>query len=175
MSDFLKRSKKSFKQLFLLFLTAIYIDDLRYLNRIIILCSTTGNSLFMKRIAFFLVIIFQFPTMMHGQDSSFINPGYDTSYIKSYRDKLIITFVSTSNSNTITVSDSLGEQVSFATNLPTSFGFALDYKWLTAEYTTSFGRAGPEEYGYTSLRSIGFGLTGRKLWFRNFYQKTKGY
>ncbi len=104
-----------------------------------------------------------------------LGPIYDTNYIKSFRDYLVVTLVSSTNSNTVGVSDSLGELVDFSANLPTSFGIGVDYKWFTAEYTSSFGNLGDPKKGETSSRSVSFGLTMRKIWFRNFYQRMQGY
>lgn len=111
----------------------------------------------------------------YGQDTSYKDPGYDTNYIKSFRDNLVVTLVSASAGNEISAVDKKGNPLTFATNLPTSFGVGLDYKWLTFEYTSSFGRTGVPEKGYTKMKSVGFGLTTRKFWFRNFYQNTQGY
>lgn len=110
-----------------------------------------------------------------AQDTTWKDPGYDTSYVKSFRDDFVLSLVSTVCGNEISASDKQGRTLSFATNLPSSFGLGVDYKWLTAEYTSSFGRTGPAEKGYTRLQNIGFGLTGRKWWFRNFHQRTQGY
>jgi hypothetical protein len=52
---------------------------------------------------------------------------------------------------------------------------ALDYKWFTIEYTSTFGAVADPARGQTKLNSLGFGLTGRKFWFRNFFQNTQGY
>ncbi len=124
---------------------------------------------------FYFLTLFLFCTAVAAQDSIFINPGYDTSYIKSFRDYLVVTLVSSAVSNDVSVTDTAGQDVTFATNVPTSFGLAVDYKWFTAEYTSTFGRTGDSDKGNTTMQSIGFGLTGRKFWFRNFYQKTQGY
>jgi hypothetical protein len=87
----------------------------------------------------------------------------------------VLTVVSANTNNTIAVTDTAGQDVNFTSNLPFSFGLAIDYRWFTAEYTSTFGRTGDPKKGETAMRSFGFGLTGRKLWFRNFYQKTQGY
>jgi len=110
-----------------------------------------------------------------AQTDVYADPGFDTNYILSFRDYLVVTVVSTSANNTVAVHDTSGESLSFATNLPASFGLAVDYKWLTAEYTSTFGRTGDPRKGETSMQSLGFGLTSRKFWFRNFFQKTQGY
>ncbi len=114
---------------------------------------------------------------LNGQifDTTKHAPVYDTTYIKSFRDNLVVTLVSAANSNVVGVVDSAGNTVDFAANLPASFGIGLDYKWLTFEYTSSFGNLGDPKKGETSAQSIGFGLTMRKVWFRNFYQQMHGY
>ncbi len=119
-------------------------------------------------IIFFLLCV----KLGFGQNTE---PDFDTNYIETFRDKLIITAVSALNTNSISVTDKQGEDVVFSTNVPLSFGLALDYKWLTAEYTSSFGASGDERFGKTEMRSLGFGITSRKIWFRNFYQKSSGY
>lgn len=110
-----------------------------------------------------------------GQNISTKAPDYDTSYIKSFRDDFVVTLVSASVANEITGTDKNGNDITFSTNMPTSYGIGLDYKWLTFEYTSSFGRHGPPQKGYTKMNSFGFGLTTRKFWFRNFYHNTQGY
>ena len=104
-------------------------------------------------------------------------PNFDTAYIKSYRDYLVVTLVSVYNANSVSINDNFGDDVSYGTDVPWSFGFAVDYKWLTLELTRSFNK---EKYAETALvatkvKSFGFGLTGRKFWFRNFWKKYKGY
>lgn len=114
-------------------------------------------------------------TAAYGQDSTWKDPGYDTTYIQSFRDDFVVTLVSASTTNDLSVYDKKGTPITFSTNLPTSFGVGIDYKWITAEYTSSFGRTGPAEKGYTKMSNVGFGLTTRKFWFRNFYQQTEGF
>ena len=114
-------------------------------------------------------------TYVHAQETEWQDPGYDTNYVKSFRDYLVVTLVSANTNNSIVVTDSIGDGVNFKTNLPFGFGFAIDYKWFTFEYTSTFGKTGDPRKGYTKMTSFGFGLTGRKFWFRNFLQQTKGY
>lgn len=113
--------------------------------------------------------------MLFGQTEEWQDPGYDTNYVKSFRDYFVLTLVSANTNNSISITDTTNQDVTFATNLPFSFGVALDYRWFTFEYTSTFGRTGDANKGETKMSSIGFGLTGRKFWFRNFYQKTQGY
>ncbi|MFM7216541.1 MAG: DUF4421 family protein [Bacteroidota bacterium] len=109
------------------------------------------------------------------RDTAVADPGYDTTYIKSFRNDFVVTALSATTGNSIIVTDNQGRDIEFGTNVPTSFGVGLDYKWITLEYTSSFGRTGPEAKGCTEMQNIGVGLTGRKFWFRNFYQSTQGY
>ncbi len=128
----------------------------------------------------FLLIIIIIPTTLFT--ASYINaqnsepvPVYDTSYIESFRDYMVITLVTVRNTNNVSVNDNYGNDVVFSTNLPFYFGLALDYKWLTFEYTSSFNKQGDISMGKTDSKSIGFGITGRKFWFRNFWKKYQGY
>lgn len=132
------------------------------------------NRILVFRAVVFFSLLFLSITAS-SQDTTYKDPGYDTSYIKSFRDDLVVTLVSASSGNEISAIDKKGNPLTFATNLPASFGIGLDYKWLTFEYTSSFGRTGVPEKGYTKMKSLGFGLTTRKFWFRNFYQNTQGY
>ncbi len=77
-----------------------------------------------------------------GQNTEWQDPGYDTNYIKSFRDYFVVTLVSANTNNSISVVDTTRGDVSFGTNLPFSFGVALDYRWFTFEYTNTFGRTG---------------------------------
>jgi hypothetical protein len=115
------------------------------------------------------------PISVSAQDSLQKATDYDTAYIKSFRDDLVVTLVSASSSNRISATDKQGKSLTYSTNLPTAMGIGIDYKWLTAEYTSSFGMSGEPGKGYTSSKGLGFGLTGRKWWFRNFYRNTQGY
>jgi hypothetical protein len=128
----------------------------------------------LKRYCVILLLTF-INSAANAQTVELKDPGYDTSYIKSFRDDLVVTLVSASAGNEISATDKSGKNITFSTNLPTSYGIGLDYKWLTFEYTSSFGRTGPPEKGYTQMKSLGFGLTTRKFWFRNFYHNTQGY
>ncbi len=131
------------------------------------------NHLKSLLICWFVVALW--PLLICGQTTEWKDPGYDTNYVKSFREYFVVTLVTANTNNNIEVTDTAGQDVNFATNLPFSFGIALDYRWFTAEYTSTFGRTGDPKKGETSMSSFGFGLTGRKFWFRNFFQKTKGY
>lgn len=103
-------------------------------------------------------------------------PEYDTSYIESYRDYMVVTLVSIWNSNSIYITDNNGNTIDFETDRPWDFGLAFDYKWLTFEYSNNINRNYYKTANVdTKAQSFGFGLTGRKFWFRNFWKKYKGY
>lgn len=129
----------------------------------------------LRTLLFLWIGSFLFPALLFAQTEEWTDPGYDTNYVKSFRDYFVLTLVSANTNNNIAVFDTTNNEVSFATNLPFSFGIALDYRWFTLEYTSTFGRTGDPKKGETKMSSLGFGLTGRKFWFRNFYQKTQGY
>ena len=122
-----------------------------------------------------IAFLIGFYQSVNGQTEKYEDPGYDTNYIKSFRNDLIITAVSAYSNNTLSITDKFDNELIYATNLPMSFGLAFDYKWFTFEYTSSFGGQGEEAKGNTEISSLGFGLTLRKFWFRNFFQLNKGY
>ena len=102
-------------------------------------------------------------------------PEYDTNYIKSYHNYFVITLVAIWNSNNINITDNNNDDVVFTTNMPWYFGFAVDYKWFTLELTKNLNTYPDNNKGQTESKSIGFGITGRKFWFRNFWKIYKGY
>jgi hypothetical protein len=121
----------------------------------------------------FLLTIFSLNNIIsRGQE---VKPEYDTAYIQSYHDYLVITGVSVYNSNSIDIADNLNKEISFATNLPFYFGIAIDYKWFTFEYTKNIKTQLDKNKGKTDSRGIGIGITGRKFWFRSFYKDYEGY
>jgi hypothetical protein len=119
-----------------------------------------------------ICVFSKFCTNLYSQTSK---PIYDTSYIKSYRDYLIVTFVSVINSNTVEIEDNNAHDISFSTNLPLYLGFAIDYKWLTFEYTNNINTSPNNNKGQTQSKSYGFGITGQKFWFRSFWKDYQGY
>lgn len=126
----------------------------------------------MKRVALSFVLFLFFVIDISAQSQ----PDFDTNYVESFKDDLIVTLVSTLQSNTLSIRDNQNKEISFRTNNPTAYGFALDYKWLTVEYTSSFKNSvGDPRYGSTEANALGFGLTMRKFWFRNFFQRFQGY
>lgn len=129
----------------------------------------------MKRVVMAFFVLTVLSTLVTAQEAPWQDPGYDTNYVKSFKDYMVVTLVSATTNNALSVTDAASNQITFQTNQPYAFGLALDYKWFTAEYTSTFGRTGVPEKGFTKMNSMGFGLTGRKFWFRNFYQRTAGY
>jgi hypothetical protein len=103
------------------------------------------------------------------------DPGFDSTYLESFNGDLTMSAVAQSTNNNISLKNVLKDEVTFATNLPLNYGLALDYKWLSLGFTSSLGRTPNEEKGLTQLRNFGFGITMRKITFRNFYQTTQGY
>mgnify|MGYP001178242065 CR=1 FL=1 len=126
-------------------------------------------------------------TPSHAQFSVFLNsllngdstkgPDYDTAYIASYRDDLVISPVMAHLSSNVSLTRTDDEELDLSTNSPVQYGLALDYKWLGIEYTASIpGLSSVDEArGPTESRGLGFGYTGRKWWFRNSLRFSKGF
>ncbi len=58
----------------------------------------------------------------------------------------------------------------YSTILPLSVGLALDYKWLSLEYSLALPLAQQPSW----QRSFRTGITGKKLWAKTFWQEYKG-
>ena len=123
-------------------------------------------------VPFYFLIFLISDFIVYGQDET---PGYDTAYIQSYRDYLVLTLVGVLNSNTVSIADNTDKEITFSTNLPFYFGFSVDYKWLTFEFTKNINTSPDELKGETNSHSLGFGITGRKFWFRTFWKDYEGY
>jgi hypothetical protein len=105
--------------------------------------------------------------------------GYDTGYVKSFRDNFVVTLVNESKFNRINVAYSLpagSYALNYKTNELNTWGIGFDYKWLTFEYTTRMPWFEPNPiFGEVKNNGIGFGITGTKISFRFFYQRYEGY
>jgi hypothetical protein len=105
--------------------------------------------------------------------------GYDTGYVKSFRDNLVLTLVNESKFSRINVAYTLPQKsyaLNYKTNDLNTWGIGIDYKWLTFEYTTRMPWYQPNPaFGDAKNSGIGFGITGRKLSFRFFYQRYQEY
>ncbi len=104
-------------------------------------------------------------------------PNYDTAYITAYRQNLTLSAVSSYRIASIDISDTLGHSVTWSTNNLTQYGAAIDYRWLSVEATFSIPAldAGDPTYGTTTSRGVGLGYTGRRIWFRGFWNSSSGF
>ncbi len=105
--------------------------------------------------------------------------GYDSSYVISFRDNLVITLVNELKAGAIDMSFQSTKRsyaLYYKANPANAWGFGFDYKWLTFEFTKQLPwQSFDPAKGESKNSSLGFGVTGRKLTFRNFYEYTKGY
>ncbi len=104
-------------------------------------------------------------------------PDYDTTYIAAYRSNLVISVVTKWHDIDLSLDRDEGGDLSYSTNSRSQYGFGLNYKWLSVEVT--FGVPALDNHdaslGNTSSRSFGLGYTGRRVWGRFFWDKTKGF
>lgn len=114
--------------------------------------------------------MFLFPAALFGQ------LDYDTTYIKSYRDKLVVTALTSADDSELNASRSSDNRsLDFQTSTRQQVGLGLDYKWFTLEATIGIGSKTDPLRGNTETWGFGFGLTSRKWWFRNFFRGYHGY
>lgn len=103
---------------------------------------------------------------------------YDSNYVKTYYDKLCVTTYGEVGNYQLDLynKENSDESLSYTSNAPISYGLGLDYKWLTLAYSYAFAQLDKGEVAdnYTSVRSLGVGITMPRFWFRTFYQRLKG-
>lgn len=104
-------------------------------------------------------------------------PNYDTAYIAAYRQNVTVSAVSSYRIASIDIADTLGHAATWSTNNLTQYGAAIDYRWLSVEATFSIPAldAGDPTYGSTTSRGVGLGYTGRRIWFRGFWNSSSGF
>lgn len=97
-------------------------------------------------------------------------------HIVSFRDKLVVTSVLNTKSESFDFTSSSDQNLEYSTADITGFGFGVDYKWLTFEFTKRLSSKGSDQvYGHTENFGIGFGFTMPKWYFRNFFEIYSGY
>ena len=130
----------------------------------ILLCQTFGNV---------------FAQHSKGQAIEGKAVGYDSGYVISFRDNFIVTLVNETKTNTMQSSfrtKTNDYSLNYKTNKINTWGIGIDYKWLTFEFTSQMPWYTPNpQYGSVQNAGFGFGITGRRLAFRNFYEFSKGY
>ena len=104
-------------------------------------------------------------------------PNYDTAYISTYKQNLTVSGVASYRLASLELVDTLGHAVTWSTNNITQYGAAIDFKWLSVEATFSIPAldAGDPTYGSTTSKGFGLGYTGRRLWFRGFWNTSSGF
>lgn len=104
-------------------------------------------------------------------------PSYDTAYVRTYRDQLTLSLVSSYNLVNVHVTSTGRPDYVLSTNSTEQYGAGLSYKWLSAEGTINvpaLDRPDPQ-LGNTRARSFGLGFTGRRIWLRGFWNSTRGF
>ncbi|MBL7963223.1 MAG: DUF4421 family protein [Flavobacteriales bacterium] len=111
---------------------------------------------------------------VHG---SLRTPAYDTTFITSYYDNFVITALMRTQGNEVELTGRNEKSISYSTNDVVQYGFGLDLRWFTIEaaFSVPYLSTPDATKGITSSNGIGFGLTGRKWWFRNFLSRSEGY
>lgn len=148
---------------------------------------TTATDTFVRMHRSCALLFILWITAASGQSSGYLHgwfngdttrvPDHDTAWIISYRDDLCVSPVSTYQGSALEIERKDGGSLSYATNTPIQFGAALDYKWIGIEATFTIpgiSQLDPS-LGETKARGLGFGITGRKWWFRNFILESKGF
>lgn len=135
----------------------------------------------MKKIfPFFIFSLYFISFLQAGEiDTLKLNPiKYDTNYIVNYRYKLQIRTVSLNQQSSINlVNTEIDKNLSFSTNNPFEFGVALDYSWITLEYTHSIKgfELTDKRKGNSESYALNLALNARKFSGGLYYRNTHGF
>lgn len=103
----------------------------------------------------------------------------DTNYIEDYRQKLNIKLVAEYERSFLGVLDRPSNKtLLYGTNTPwPQYGISLTHRYVNVEYTTGIPGLSIFETGKQRTRNTSFaiGVTGRKIWFRNFMEWYRGF
>jgi hypothetical protein len=103
---------------------------------------------------------------------------YDTNYIQDFRHRLNVSLVTEVKANGIGLLTPDNQLLLYQTNMPIpNYGFMFSYRWANFQFTlpvSGLSYTRPDR-GQTRSFALALSLTGRKYYFRNFYEYFKGY
>lgn len=135
----------------------------------------------MKKIAFiFLLHLILLSNLFAIKtDSISTNPlNHDTNYIISRKFWIQAKAIAISRQAGIRLTNTKeDENLDFNTNNPFAYGFAVDYSWITLEYTQTIKgyELTNDKKGNSEYQALSIGLNGRKFFGGAFYRYTKGF
>ncbi len=128
---------------------------------------------------FVFSIIFSFTSLAGAKDSiTHQQLKYDTNYIVNYQYQLQIRTVGVNRqSGIILLNTEENNSLNFSTNNPFSFGLAVDYSWITLEYTQSIKgfELTDTRKGKTESTAFRLRLNGRRFSGSLFVRNTSGF
>lgn len=102
----------------------------------------------------------------------------DTNYILDYRYHFQIkTLGLTRQAEFRLINTNEAHSIDFSTNNPFSFGLAIDYSWISLEYTKTIKgfEFTDERKGKSEAQAFRLGMTGRRYTANLYYRNTRGY
>jgi len=113
-----------------------------------------------------------------GQEQGQYVADYDTSYVKDFRHRFNLSFLTEAKQNTINALSSSRKIINYQTNLslPT-YGIMFSYRWLNAQLSIpvpGISYTAPDRVNTRSY-ALGLGFTARKWYLKNFFEYFKGY
>lgn len=134
-----------------------------------------------SKIALLLLFLYGYGGTIRAQvnpDQGKYAPDYDTAYIKDYRHRLNLSYVSEIKVNGIGILTPTNDVLLYQTNLALpQHGFMATYRWLNVQLTLpvpGISVVQPNK-GETKALAFAVGLTTRRFYARAFYEKFTGY
>ncbi len=133
--------------------------------------------LYLSIFIYFLVI--QSIFSQENKSDTLKNKTKDTTHIESFYSNICLTNLMVARTFDFTLShpylknQANSTAVTYQTVLPVNMGLALDYKWLSLEYTVGLQTGLNQEASWQ--RSFRTGITGKRIWAKVFWQEYQGF
>ncbi|MCT4613262.1 MAG: DUF4421 domain-containing protein [Marinifilaceae bacterium] len=122
----------------------------------------------MRSVLFLVLLLFSLKSYTQ-------NDSIDLNYIEEHRNKLILSIHNEGLNNTIEY-HSKDEDLEFSTNVPSSYGFGMQYKWLRFNINILKGKGfSNRERELTNKFKFGINLCKRKWLISYTYRRYKGH
>jgi hypothetical protein len=133
-----------------------------------------------KLFPIFLFLLVMISSVFAGDNDTLVKTKikFDTNYIANYRYKLQVRTVGLNQQSSINlVNTDIDKNLNFATNNPFEFGVAIDYSWITLEYTQSIKGFELTDYrkGKSESFALNVSLNARKFSGGLYYRNTSGF
>ena len=133
------------------------------------------HSVLFLSIGFLLLLPIGSKAQLH--EAGAYRVDYDTNFIRDFRHRFSFALTSDFKSSDFII---LGgsDNIRYTSNLPKPmFGIMVSYRWLNFAFSTPIYGWSNYDQNYSKTKGVhlALGITGRRFYFRNFYEDYKGF